>query len=123
MDKHAAAELYVNNYLIERDEALGVDDPGEDERKESARDIVAGVLRHLSALPAEDAGWRPTHRHVKRGSMYQYVGPGVLQTAAPVGDDLAVAIYRGEDGRLWVRPALEFADGRFEPLPTPPVKP
>ena len=29
-------------------------------------------------------------------------------------DDEPVVIYRGDDGKLWVRPIAEFEDGRFE---------
>jgi hypothetical protein len=70
-------------------------------------------------LPKDD--WRPTHRHVKRGTLYRLVSSAVLQTGAPVGDNEFLALYQGEDGLYWVRPADEFKDGRFEPLPAPPT--
>lgn len=70
--------------------------------------------------------WRPTHRHKKRGSEYQLLGIGKMQTndwsdlavypaQSPV-DMREVAIYCAKDGTLWVRPREEFEDGRFEPL-------
>jgi hypothetical protein len=97
--------------------------------------------RILSALahPVQP-GWRPTHRHVKRGSEYMLLGIGKMQTSNwmdeqwshepqsgnppqrtldPV-DMSEVAVYRGEDGKLWVRPREEFEDGRFEALPAAP---
>ncbi len=97
--------------------------------------------RILSALahPVQP-GWRPTHRHVKRGSEYMLLGIGKMQTSNwmdeqwshepqsgnppqrtldPV-DMREVAIYRAEDGQLWVRPREEFEDGRFETIPAAP---
>lgn len=84
---------------------------------------TAFALDALSALPVPDDGWRPTHRHMGRGTSYQVVAEGYLQTTALIGtaaDDEHVTLYRGEDGRWWVRPTDEFNDGRFEPLPPPP---
>lgn len=77
---------------------------------------------YLRSTSQEEGGWRPTHRHLKRGTTYQIIGEGLLQTAVSRGawDDLPVTIYAGEDGRFWVRPTAEFSDGRFEALPTPP---
>ncbi len=62
-------------------------------------------------------------RHLKRGTEYTEIGRAQLQVASsdPVeGSELV--IYRGDDGKLWARETGEFEDGRFEPLPTPPVK-
>lgn len=68
-----------------------------------------------------------THRHKKRGSEYELIGYGKMQTEdwwdtsgydllEPV-DMKEVAIYRSlDDGSLWVRPREEFEDGRFEVL-------
>jgi hypothetical protein len=97
-------------------------------------------IKPLYAHPVQP-GWRPTHRHVKRGSEYMLVGFGKMQTSNwmdeqwshepqsgnppqrtldPV-DMREVAIYRGEDGKLWVRPREEFEDGRFEVLRAAPL--
>lgn len=65
-------------------------------------------------------GWRPTHRHVKRGTEYQVVDEADLQTEAPLTDYAVLTVYRGPDGRLWARPSTEFNDGRFEPLAAAP---
>ncbi|WP_354453582.1 DUF1653 domain-containing protein [Methylobacterium sp. 1030] len=54
------------------------------------------------------------YRHRKRGSTYRIVGEANLQTSAPVGDNERLVVYQGDDGRIWVRPANEFFDGRFE---------
>jgi hypothetical protein len=90
---------------------------------------MAADLR--AALSSSGAGgWRPTHRHKKRGSEYMLLGIGKMQAerwylpgameAGPSVDMEEVVIYRGEDGKLWVRPREEFEDGRFEDLPATP---
>lgn len=66
---------------------------------------------------ASASEWRPTHRHVKRGSLYRLVSSAVLQTDTLCADNEFLALYQGADGLYWVRPADEFKDGRFEPLP------
>lgn len=73
------------------------------------------IIAALSAAGGRE--WRPTHRHVKRGTVYKLVSSAVLQTEKPVGDNKFLALYQGEDGLYWVRPADEFTDGRFEELP------
>lgn len=62
-------------------------------------------------------------RHVKRGTTYQLLGIAEVQVSANFPDPLAgcvegdrLAVYRGDDGKLWARPEDEFNDGRFERL-------
>jgi hypothetical protein len=57
--------------------------------------------------PAELA-WTPTHRH-RKGGFYRLICYGTNEQ-----DRTAVAIYDDADGTVWVRPALEFDDGRFD---------
>lgn len=79
--------------------------------------------RVLSLFQPHGSGeWRPTHQHVKRGTDYQVIGEAWFQNAGVIGsmDDEPVTIYRGKDGRLWVRPTAEFGDGRFAPLMVTP---
>lgn len=68
-----------------------------------------------------------TYRHIKRGSTYEIVGRGKIQTDKPLTDMMNVIIYipHGDnpfDGgsEMWVRPTEEFFDGRFERY-IPPV--
>lgn len=73
----------------------------------------------LALLPSTD-GWRATHRHVGRGSCYQVIAFGALQTAEPIADETPVTIYLAGNGAYFVRPTAEFNDGRFVALPPPP---
>lgn len=52
-------------------------------------------------------------RHKKRGTTYIEIGRGLMQDHGTDLDDEPVVIYRGEDGRLWVRTVDQFEDGRF----------
>jgi hypothetical protein len=61
-------------------------------------------------------------RHKKRGTTYTIIGHGELQINKEPVDGAELVIYRGEDGRIWVRPEHEFCDGRFERMaPAPPA--
>jgi hypothetical protein len=76
-------------------------------------EAVARVVEEMvgDAMPTASRRWR----HVKRGTTYEEVGRGALQTATmDVVDGSCVVIYRGDDGRFWVREEAEFEDGRFE---------
>jgi hypothetical protein len=53
--------------------------------------------------------FRPTHRH-RKGGLYELLGYG---RHTETGD--ALAVYRSDDGTLWVRPREMFDDGRFTP--------
>ena len=72
----------------------------------------------LSGGEQECEGFKPTHRHKKRGTDYQVIGQGILQVSgtAYLGDEYEVTIYQGDDGKLWVRGTDEFNDGRFDAL-------
>lgn len=88
-------------------------------------DLRRSYRAMIAAAPVAPAGdgWRPTHRHVKRGTVYQKVGEVTLQTEEPLHDDDRCVLYRDEDGRWWARPVKEFGDyRRFEPLPPVPVE-
>jgi hypothetical protein len=89
--------------------------------------IIAGLCERLASPPPGGVGegWRPTHRHVKRGGLYRVLGGAKLQTAEALSDDTYLIIYQDERGLLWARPQPEFSDGRFERLtpdvPAPPL--
>ncbi|MDB5971266.1 MAG: hypothetical protein JWQ90_3716 [Hydrocarboniphaga sp.] len=58
----------------------------------------------------------PTHRHLKRGSVYAELGRGEVQSSREIVEGDQLVIYRAENGSLWARPPEEFDDGRFKPL-------
>lgn len=84
----------------------------------------AAIMRSLINRPQptpEPQGWRPTHRHVKRGSEYRILARGQLQTSGPMFDYMDVTVYQDREGKTWVRSDREFFDGRFEALPAAPM--
>lgn len=97
---------------------------------ESADHAVEKWANGVAALKHQGAETKPapTHRHIKTGGLYYYVGPARMQAENWIenpgsGDpfiavDLQeVAVYRSaQNGSLWVRPKAEFEE-RFEPLP------
>ena len=54
------------------------------------------------------------HKHIVRGSIYDVEEIGLNATNGP-DEGKPVVVYRGEDGRLWVRDLNQFnTAGRFE---------
>jgi len=51
----------------------------------------------------------PTHRHIKTDKLYEKLGDGIIEA-----DLTPCIIYMDKDGFVWVRPKVEFEDGRFE---------
>ena len=86
--------------------------------RDAAREIYTAMAR--MHLPADSLAWRPTHRHVKRGSEYKVLGFASLQAAEPCYETAALVVYQGSDGKLWARPHDEFHDGRFAALDAKP---
>lgn len=63
------------------------------------------------------ARFQPTHRHLNSGGLYQFIAHG-YDAANHHGEEAPrVVIYRNDAGVWWTRPASEFYDGRFLPLP------
>jgi hypothetical protein len=75
--------------------------------------------KSLSRLLAQGDGWKPTHRHIKRGTEYQYIARGWAQTEHSISDNEEIVIYQDGNGVMWCRPHREFFDGRFEPINSP----
>lgn len=69
---------------------------------------IGGSPASAPAPVAPAAGRRVRHR--KSGRVYTELYRGAMKA-----DGTAVVVYRGDDGRVWVRPASQFDDGRFEP--------
>ena len=71
------------------------------------------ALRLLAAAPSVPQDERELWKHVKRGTVYEVIARGELQVGSDLVDGSAMVIYRGDDGRFWVREESEFEDGRF----------
>jgi hypothetical protein len=57
------------------------------------------------------ARWNATHRHLKTGGLYTFLYEGIDENSMT-----RVVIYQDRQGVVWVRPAEQFYDGRFEVL-------
>lgn len=76
--------------------------------------------RHAQAQAEARGAWRPTHRHLKRGSVYDVERRCVqVQTSRPIVEGDLLVVYVGAGDHAWARLHEEFDDGRFEPLPPP----
>lgn len=54
--------------------------------------------------------WVATHQH-RKGNYYRVLTRGLYEA-----NMMPVVIYDDAEGRVWVRPAVEFDDGRFKPV-------
>ncbi|MFG1260087.1 hypothetical protein V5F79_22425 [Xanthobacter flavus] len=93
-----------------------------------ALNVAIGIIDQteysaLSPAPAAEE-FRPTHRHIKRGSEYRVIGEAEAQVSTGdyrpdwtverrIADGDRLTVYQGADGKLWVRFTDEFNDGRF----------
>ncbi len=81
------------------------------------KEQFAGDKRATMCADCTYKDWKPTHRHVKTGGIYQVLQRNVIAEAT----NTLVVVYEGVDGRVWVRDQTEFYDGRFVDLPSKPV--
>jgi chromosome segregation ATPase len=80
-----------------------------------ARSIVRSLMEVDAPIPNTPS--QQLVRHKKRGSTYHVIGRGELQSVFPIEQGTPLVAYQGEaDGRVWIRPAVEFDDGRFEKI-------
>jgi hypothetical protein len=82
----------------------------------SAHSKAVREHREASATAGE-VGWRPTHRHVKSGGLYQATGTRINATNTASGQ--IMVDYQDERGQKFCREQHEFEDGRFEAIPSP----
>lgn len=133
---HAAAQLYYErardlDQLINTPE---VDDFLQGVRLEAAHQVQRWGDAHDRSKSAENWFWLvgylagkalraaigeslPRYKHLKRGTTYEVVSVGEDEN----NRGRSLVVYRGEDdGKIWVRPAEQFFDGRFVELPAEP---
>lgn len=105
-----------------------------DYQREIARNMAEGFAAwnaaRQEALPSDEPASSPAGgevrrvRHKKRGTTYRVLHGAVMQSThwrdthyKVPADGRTVVVYQSEDdGSVWVRPAEEFEDGRFEAL-------
>ena len=81
-------------------------------------DLLMASADALEAATVELSKTIERVQHLKRGTTYEVMAYGKVQTDRPLSDYSEVVIYRGEaDGLVWVRPIDEFNDPeRFDDL-------
>lgn len=84
-------------------------------REKDLASAAEWVKRNYPGRADEIVAWKPTHKHVKRGTFYRVLSEGHLQMEGP-NDNAQMIVYEDETGYVWVRPKSEFFDGRFEPV-------
>ncbi|WP_242137333.1 hypothetical protein [Sphingomonas sp. TREG-RG-20F-R18-01] len=110
VDRHALAKVLneaagPRRIAGEEEAALFAD--SKSEVQEYWLEMADAVIAAMPVAPVE------RFRHVKRGTLYEMVGTAELQAGQPQHEHAELAIYRGEDGKLWARNTAEFHDGRF----------
>lgn len=60
--------------------------------------------------------WEPTHRH-RKGGLYRVLNRANVYIENGM---VPAVIYDDLEGRVWVRPASEFDDGRFTAIEAQP---
>lgn len=131
--KRIGAGMANSMFNLAHNEALPADIRQSLKDQQREWDAAIAALQSAADTPAPSA---ERVRHKKRGSEYEVIGVGRMQTEdwseevlgadedgrnAWVNESIdmrEVTIYRSvDDGSLWVRPTEEFNDGRFEALP------
>jgi hypothetical protein len=94
-----------------------------DDYDQSREEMITEILNALARDAAGVDGVASERwRHVKRGTVYEVIGRGELQMSLDaLVDGSSMVVYRGDDGRIWVREESEFEDGRFEKLAAAPI--
>ena len=77
----------------------------------------------MTTSPTTDIQPGQHWQHVKRGTAYEVLGVAELQNGNVKGlrEGARLAVYRGDDGKLWAREEGEFTDGRFRLTFTTPT--
>lgn len=83
--------------------------------------VVRGFRPMADASPSAALSTNSTVervQHIKRGTTYQIIARGKLQTDTPLEDYAELVAYRCEEtGDVWFRPQSEFTPDRFAALP------
>lgn len=113
IDRDAARKAAAMVHPYSHNSALILD--GERDGTDIVQAALHGVRLGIEQGKRMAGGDR--YRHKKRGTIYTMIGEAELQMSFDnLVDGSEMAVYRGEDGKLWVRQLDEFHDGRFEPL-------
>jgi hypothetical protein len=98
---------------------LGADEPACEIEKCKRCGVVVGVRITSAGRGWPDRQQADRYRHKIRGTVYRVLYEAAKAQSSIIAiEDMTMVVYQGEaDGLVWVRPAVEFFDGRFERLP------
>lgn len=77
-------------------------------REKIARGAVRATKKGIVSRLARYLSLKPTHKHLKRGTVYVEIARGRMQSEVPLPDNSPLVAYCDAAGDWWFRPPAEF---------------